>query len=90
MTFEDGNTCAVEIEAFSVYDGICCNLNVDCQSICCLDGVCIPNEPCPNFDGSVDEYELKNFHNSVDQELIDQNEDSLENTDEQNTDENQS
>ena len=63
VTILDENTCAVDyIEPFSVYDGLCCHLNVDCQSICCMDGVCSPKEPCPHYDGSIDEYERDNFN----------------------------
>ena len=79
VTFENENNCPVVIDPFSVYDGLCCNLNVDCQSICCLEGVCAAKEPCPRYDGSIDEYERKFFDAIVDQEAVEQKNDNLDN-----------
>ena len=42
-----------------------------------MEGVCSPKEPCPHYDGSIDEYERDNFNEAVDQEKIDQ---SLDNS----------
>ena len=42
---------------FTQLAGRCCNRNLDCQSLCCLEKLCVVREPCPHYDGSIELWE---------------------------------
>ena len=58
--------CEVFAE-FSQSKGSCCNLNLDCRSICCLAKICVVKEPCPNYDGSIERWEAEQFNRAIDE-----------------------
>ena len=47
---------------FSKLDSHCCNLNLDCRSICCVDHICIASSTCPTYDGSIDAWEREQLN----------------------------
>ena len=54
---------------FAQLDNMCCRLNLDCQSICCMDNVCVPREPCPHYDGSIEKWEEYELNQSIDDQI---------------------
>ena len=60
-------TCTV-FEEFNQAIGSCCNLNLDCESICCMDGQCAKDSPCPNYDGSIEKWEEEEYNAAIDEQ----------------------
>ena len=53
---------------FTQVNSLCCNRNLDCTSLCCLEKLCVAREPCPNYDGSIEVWEDEQFNKAIDEE----------------------
>ena len=56
-------------EHFSKVNDSCCLLNLDCVNICCVEGLCIPDSPCPYYDDSIELWEEEQFNAMLDQQV---------------------